>query len=320
MLNLRRNILIFHQAALGDFVVTWHIAMALGRMFPQSRVMYVTAQSKGKLAERVLGTETIDVETGWHVLHGPKPDLNDRNRSLLTGAHTIVSFVSTSGDLWEDNVRSFNPQATLIQLNTKPTDDQTRDHVAEALVRQLKRWPAIQSAAAQMLNSIQSRGLSIKRSSDAIVIHPGAGKPEKCWPAEKFVKLAEQLNRDGKTVRMLLGEVELEKWPAGAIQAVASAGQLRKPATYLDLLAEISQASVFIGNDSGPGHLAGVIGVPSIALFGSSAYRWQPLGPAVRVIEKDAISKISVNDVHALISEMLTSQKPAAVVSGEQDE
>src|SRR6185295_7543783 len=51
---LRRNILIFHQAALGDFIVTWPLAMALSRIMPQSRVIYVTHSQKGKLAERVL--------------------------------------------------------------------------------------------------------------------------------------------------------------------------------------------------------------------------------------------------------------------------
>ena len=93
MLNLRRNILIFHQAALGDFIVTFPIALAMGRMFPQSRVMYVTADSKGRLAEKLLGVDRIDIESGWHVLHGTDPELNDRNRTLPAGAHTIISFV-----------------------------------------------------------------------------------------------------------------------------------------------------------------------------------------------------------------------------------
>ena len=37
-----RNILLFHAGALGDFVVTWPLALALARLHPQSRVFYVT--------------------------------------------------------------------------------------------------------------------------------------------------------------------------------------------------------------------------------------------------------------------------------------
>src|SRR5439155_15503968 len=109
MPTLRRNILIFHQAALGDFVITWPIALALGRMFPQSRVIYVTASSKGKLAEKVLGIESVDAESGWHLLFSDAGGLPEGNQKLLAGAHTIVSFVSSAGDPWERNVRRINP-------------------------------------------------------------------------------------------------------------------------------------------------------------------------------------------------------------------
>ena len=85
---LRRNILIFHQAALGDFVVSWPLALALGRLFPQSRIMYVTAGQKGKLAEKAIRTESIDVENGWHHLHGDAPSLPEPARKTLGNAQS----------------------------------------------------------------------------------------------------------------------------------------------------------------------------------------------------------------------------------------
>src|SRR5688500_10724765 len=63
---LRRNVLIFHAGALGDFVLSWPLALALGRLYPQSRVIYVTAGQKGALAERVLRVDSTDIESGWH--------------------------------------------------------------------------------------------------------------------------------------------------------------------------------------------------------------------------------------------------------------
>jgi len=320
MFNLRRNILIFHQAALGDFVVTFPIALAMGRMFPQSRVMYVTAESKGKLAERLLGVDAVDIETGWHVLHGAKPELNDRNRSLVTGAHTMISFVSSPNDVWEDNIRSFNPQATLIQLSTKPLDDQTQDHISSALVRQLSRWPAISQAAGQMLNSVQTRGLTVRRNPTDVVIHPGAGKPDKCWPVEKFVKLVDSLRRSGAGVRVLLGEVERERFSTDALATLEKSAVVRNPSTYMQLLEEISQATVFIGNDSGPGHVAGIIGTPTLALFGTPSFRWKPLGPNVQVIEKESIAKISLDEVLKAVKELLGKQTNALVASADDDD
>ena len=72
----RRNVLIFHAGALGDFVLTWPLALALGRVYPQSRVYYVTHGSKAALAEKVLRVEGSDIEGGWSALHSPDAALS----------------------------------------------------------------------------------------------------------------------------------------------------------------------------------------------------------------------------------------------------
>jgi len=52
-----------------------------------------------------------------------------------------------------------------------------------------------------------------------------------------------------------------------------------------DLLGALASAALFLGNDSGTSHLAGILGIPTVVLFGpSDARRWRPLGPRVRVI------------------------------------
>src|SRR5262245_54240897 len=114
-MSLRRNILIFHQAALGDFIVTWPLALALSRMFPQSRLIYVKASWKGKLAERVLGVESTDAEGGWHSLFAESAELPESARKSLGNSHLIVSFGSLEA-MWEPNVRAIAADASLIQL------------------------------------------------------------------------------------------------------------------------------------------------------------------------------------------------------------
>src|SRR5271170_6854556 len=112
---LRRNILIFHLGALGDFVVTWPLALALARLHPQSRVFYVTHGEKGALAERVLRVESLDIESGgWHRLFGDAPELPAPAAKALAGAHTVLSFVSGPDDRWARNVKASNPDANLL--------------------------------------------------------------------------------------------------------------------------------------------------------------------------------------------------------------
>ncbi|MGH7215009.1 MAG: hypothetical protein ACREIT_09630, partial [Tepidisphaeraceae bacterium] len=134
---LGRNVLIFHAGALGDFVVTWPLALALGRLFPQSRVMYVVPRQKGELVERVLRVESVDVEGGWHALFADAAKLPERQAKTLAGAHTVVSFVSTGADAWADNVRRLAPEANLICLDPRPPAGHA-SHVTSFHLEQLR--------------------------------------------------------------------------------------------------------------------------------------------------------------------------------------
>jgi ADP-heptose:LPS heptosyltransferase len=282
---LRRNVLIFHSAALGDFIVTWPMALALARLFPQSRIYYVTHAQKGALAERVLRIESADAEAGWHHLFSQEPRLPEPAAKLLANAHTVLSFVAAATDHWAQNVASLSPDVKLLCVNTAIPAN-FAGHVTDWLVEQWGAWPAGHAAAKQIMQSIASRGLPITGSKPhAIVLHPGAGSENKCWPAERFLDLAMRLANAGRTVRVLLGEVELERWPASQIASFEAACDVRRPKTYVDLLGELAEAAGYIGNDSGPGHLAGILGVPTISLFGEAdPTRWKPLGPKVYVL------------------------------------
>ena len=299
----RRNILIFHLGALGDFLVTWPLALALARLHPQSRVFYITHGQKGALAERVLRVESLDIESGgWHRLFSDAPDLPAPAARALASAHTIVSFLSAPDDQWSRNVKAANPDANLLTISTTAPVD-FAGHQTEFLIDQLHPWPAAEAAARQILHSIAERGLGPQRNpqelaAGPIVIHPGGGSPKKCWPAERFVELAARLHAGGKAVRVLLGEVELERWPAALIEQFRAAAQVQTPANLLELLQQITPAAVFVGNDSGPGHLAGMLGIPTFGLFGnaSNVERWKPLGPRVQVIQK-ALDVLAVGEV-----------------------
>src|SRR6185437_14709392 len=147
--------------------------------------------------------------------------------------------------------------------------------------------------------SINARGISAGRSDGGdVVIHPGSGAVEKCWPAERFLKLIHKLKRRKKNVRVLLGEVELERMPPADIAAFEAAASVGRPGNYVELLNELRTAGHFVGNDSGPAHLAAMIGVPTVAIFGpTNPNVWKPLGPRVRVIEKQPLENLGVDDV-----------------------
>ncbi|HEY8666362.1 MAG TPA: glycosyltransferase family 9 protein [Tepidisphaeraceae bacterium] len=308
-MELLRNVLIFHAGALGDFILSWPLAAALGRLYPQSRIIYVTAKSKGALAEKVLRLESADLESCWHALFSPDANLSPPQQRLLAGSHTIFSFLAGESDVWTQNVRRLATRAQVHLLCAAPPPNYPA-HATTYLLDQLKPSAAIHAATDQLLRSIADRGLGTPPTPPTpggeILIHPGSGGREKCWPADRFLQLIDALQAGNSPTRTILGEVELERFPAEEIERFRAAGAVSTPSTYLDLLKEFSSARLVIGNDSGPAHLAGIIALPTLTLFGpTDPAVWRPLGPRVRTVRHQPLADLPVDRVLAAALQML---------------
>src|SRR5687767_7168342 len=157
---LRRNVLILHAGALGDFILAWPLILALGRIHPQSRIIVVTHASKGALAEAALHVESADIEQGWHALFAPDVALGERPTKLVEGAHAIYSFISGGEALAKQA-----PGAQVTALQPTPPADYVK-HASQHLLDQLTKTPPVKSAVEQMLKSVNLRGISTGRSHD----------------------------------------------------------------------------------------------------------------------------------------------------------
>ena len=100
-----------------------------------------------------------------------------------------------------------------------------------------------------------------------VIIHPGSetGYENKRWPIDNFIALASKLVGKGHTISVLLGpsEKDLQK----AFASVKNVQLLIEPDIH-ELIDTYKNTVLFIGNDSGPAHLAAFYGVPAITLFG----------------------------------------------------
>ena len=117
------------------------------------------------------------------------------------------------------------------------------------------------------------------------VLHPGAKWPPKRWPAERFAALARWLSQDLDLTPILVGNRE----DAPVFEAIrALAGPLPAFDPRLGLLglgALLERAALFIGNDSGPMHVALAVGTPSIGIFGpTEPHRSGPRGPGAEAL------------------------------------
>ena len=114
------------------------------------------------------------------------------------------------------------------------------------------------------------------RDGGTILIHTGAGQPIRVWPLEHYRQLAASLRRKQFRVQIACDPDQRDWWRQAGETTVAM------PGNVTELLELIDHSGAFIGNDSGPGHLAAMCGVPTFTLFGPQLPEWfAPLHPAV---------------------------------------
>lgn len=289
--------MIFHSGALGDFILTWPLAIALGRLYPQSRIYYITAGQKGKLAERVLGVESIEVESGWHGLYAEDAELPPSAIRMLAQAHTIVLFTPRKSDPAIEKLRNVNPEAGILPLHP-PIGAAPAVPAVQFILDQLTSNMALHSAVQQILRSIADRGISALHQPQGIYLHPGSGSPAKCWPLDRWIELARLLQSTHLPVHWVMGEVEKERFSADEKRRLSTLGGIVEPPTLTGLLDHILAARLWIGHDSGPAHLAGIMAVPTIVLFGpTDPCVWKPSGPRVHVLQHHPIDQLPADPV-----------------------
>ena len=121
-----------------------------------------------------------------------------------------------------------------------------------------------------------------RRHANRVVIHPEASTDDKRWPATQFVKLAQRLQRKGYEPHFVIAEHERDRWKDIDMFDVPAP-------VFADLgtlAAWVYESGYFIGNDSGIGHLASNLDIPTVSLFrrrGVST-RWRPAWGAVEII------------------------------------
>jgi ADP-heptose:LPS heptosyltransferase len=137
------------------------------------------------------------------------------------------------------------------------------------------------SAAAAVLREKNPSGRPV------VLLHPGARSPLRQWPADRFARTADRVQRElGATVLLVCGNSELPLAREIARRATTPVDVIEPPLSVARLAALFAQAGVLFCNDSGPMHIAAAVGARVVALFGGQNRAvWAPLGPGSRTLQ-----------------------------------
>ncbi len=280
--DVEQSLLVVHQGALGDFIVTFPVLKALRVSF--SRIDGICRSSFGRLAV------DVGVMDRYHPLESARfaslyADRIDPGVNQLVSFYSQILLISFSAIL-ELSMRKVRGNRVF---RIAPWPEGTHNiQVSEFLADQVRKSGILSGVDREkfkhaFLALAHSRRIKLPPGA-TIVLSPGAGNVKKRWPLERFLVVAAKLLAQGLRVVILLGPAEAD------IEAALKQRKEPQPAvvtcqSFPDLLTLLDSADGFIGNDSGVSHLAAFIGLPVLVVFGpSDPERWRPFGANVSIV------------------------------------
>jgi ADP-heptose:LPS heptosyltransferase len=276
------NLLIIHQGALGDLVLTFPAIIALHKKF--NYIGILCQGQLGKLAAKLgLVDKAYPLETAYFATLF-SDQIDEKIKDLICNYTSILVF-SFSSDLKDSLCQITDGQC--VQIPPRPPVRE-KIHVARFLFKNL-----IDSGLLEAADSNENRFTWQKRQAhrkgkqidtSKIIIHPGSGSIRKRWPLTNFLDLTDGLEKRGLQPQLVCGPAEPD-----LIEEIRNQNrQIHTFSELTDLVDWFESAGGYIGNDSGVSHLAAFVGLPSVVIFGpSDPVRWKPMGPRVQIVNPE---------------------------------
>lgn len=276
------RILLVRLGSLGDIIFTLPTAAALRDSFRSAQIDWL-------------------VDARWQALLAGNPDLSE---TILLPDRSAATFLACGRAIRKRkysiaiDIQALYKSAALARISGAPnrigfTRDFVRERGAEWLYtervapqephmveqnlalawaagakRSTPRFPLQISADAK--NEVATKIANIGWKEFG-VLSLGGGWLSKCWPAQRFGELAQQLHRR-QGMRFIVncgpGEVEMAR---AALAAAGDAAPQIVQADMAQLMALLRAAKIVIAADSGPLHLAVALGTPVVGLYGPTS-------------------------------------------------
>lgn len=297
------SILVLRLYFVGDVLLATPVLEALKRRFPAARLTVLVKQRAVEVLEGNPHVDEVMVYDAVKHYHSPRwvlrlaRELRQRHFSLavdLTGDHrsSWLLFASDPG------FRVGLNHAGLGFLLDRRIDYRSKGHVVDHLLTSVEPLGARSSDATPRIYLSESEraeaetllaGAGFAPGTEVLALSPGANWRFRRWRPERFGELAARAAERTGVRSVVLGSAD-DAGLAGAVVAASSgaAVSLAGRTNLRGLAAVAGRARVFVGNDSGPMHVAASVGTPVVGLFGpNTPERFGPRGAPSRILRRD---------------------------------
>ena len=315
-----RRILAVKVDHIGDFITALPAFARIKRRFPGAELTVLAARASLALAplepaidamiefnfyharsekgRRAVGRRALAALR--HRLAGERFDLaidlrrQPDSRPILqaTGARWLAGFDDANRHPWLDIAVAFEGDIALRRKRAHVSDSLAG--LVDAVSAQCetdRRLVAAPPGRALARRHLAGRFRELADDGAFACVHTGAGALNKQWPAASFTALIDLLADEGVRVAVIGGPGE-----AAFAHGVVARAKRRQAVVNLvgrtglaDLPGVLAAADLYVGNDSGPKHIAAALGVPTIGIHGGSVdgVEWGAVGPYALTIRRD---------------------------------
>jgi ADP-heptose:LPS heptosyltransferase len=290
-----KSILVVHQGAIGDLILSLPALEAISRFYPDAGFNFIGHPGILEIIHaRPYFRNVLDCSAGnWTSLYDSGARLPAADIDLLLPVDSIFVFGRSSSKIIAENL-ACNLGKSAYRIDPFPVPD-IELTVSEYQCRQLEGLgvpatpppgPIIAPSQLDVLEVSDFVSRNLESGELLVLLHPGSGGQKKLWAPTGWLRVIRELSvlqnvrfallqgpADAQIVQLISSQLDtispilVENWNLGQIGALMRKG------------------SLYLGNDSGITHLAAACGTPTIALFGpSDPLIWGPQGPKVRIV------------------------------------
>lgn len=265
--NETRSILMVRSGALGDTILTIPVLEAIRQSRPEARITLLGNRAYRSLIPPEFAFQPIDsVEWAW--LFEPCLDPGIEKRVPFDEAYVVLA----------------NPEPVVESLRNSGVN-----RITSTSSRAEPRRHLVETVCARMglptpPRKARLKSIDIGPRTDMMWLHPGSGGPRKCVPIPVLIEYAEAAKQAvaARHIAVTLGEADefVTEDPHWSRLVAREEVTVVHGRTLEDLRRKLGSSCLFMGNDSGIGHLAANLGIPSIVVFRSTDPAvWQPWVP-----------------------------------------
>jgi heptosyltransferase I len=279
-----RSICILRLSAIGDTCHVVPVIRTLQHVWPATQLTWIIGKTEARLMKLIEGVEliTVDKRAGLSGLRNLREQLHGRHFDVLLHmqlairASVMAYQVPAPVKIGFDRARARELQWLFTNAPIAP---HSRQHVLDSFfgfvaalgVRErIVRWDVPLPA-----DALEYAETLIPDSQPTLVISPCSSHELRNWPAERYAAVADYaFGVHGMRVILAGGPTRLERETGIAIESRLDTktqviNQVGKD-TLPQLLALLSRATVLLAPDSGPVHMATMVGTPVIGLYAAT--------------------------------------------------